>query len=494
MSGTRVRLFPQADSGFEPETVTLSVPAGAVGPGPSDADLRTVSPVGKRAPYAPPGFLPPWRGPALTPAMPDAQGQLDRIEPGTPQFLAAHLYGGVRFTLDVWEGWLGRKVRWWHADRMPVLELVPFLDWNNAQSGPGFIETGWRLDAGGERNLFALNFDVIAHEVGHAILFGEAGAPPPDQLHEAFLALHESISDLVAVLASLCFASVRQRLLADSAGDLYALNNLNRIGEISPTEQIRFAANVVHMDELEGVGLGADGEWVDPAGLGRRAHHLSAPFTGSVFACLVELFQDGLVQRGALAPDDDVRGWTREEVADAVARSGPLTAARFVRYRTAFDAALREARDTVGLAVADAILALDPVACDFDGVAGVVVQGLVRRSGPSNLLAFLGHFRRHGIEPLLAPRPIAATVWRSLPYAERMRRVREAARRRRVEAECRPPCSGNAMFAASRFGHEERAEPRPGREEVDRARPEADPKPPRDEPGRRPWRAAGKPG
>jgi len=459
MSGTRVRLFPQADAGYaEPETVTLSVGAGRVGPGPSDGTLVTVFPVGKTMRYEPPLRMPPWRGPTLSPACPDAAGHLDGIPTGTPQFYATHLYGGVRLTLDVWERYLERPVRWWHAETFPRLELVPFVDWNNAHSGPGFIETGWRASSDGVRRPFALNLDVIAHEVGHAILFSELGVPPMERITAEFLALHESFSDLVALVVSLHFASVRQLLLEESSGDLYVLNSLNRIGEIGPTEQIRLAANSTHLEDLAGLDVDAEGVWQDPLGLGRNGHHLSAPLTGAVFDCFVEVYQDRLAASGVIAPDDDLRGWSPGEILVALARRGPLTGRGYARFRNAFESALFDARDEIGQALAETILALDPERCAFGVVAGQFIGALMRHDRDRNGLAYATHFRNHGIEPLrLAASAAGRSAWLTLSYAERMRRVHRAARRRADGRHCAGCDTGDVLAARSFLLHEERS-------------------------------------
>src|SRR3954454_24112039 len=102
--GTRFRLFPSYAEGFaEPETVEISLPPGSIGAGPADPWMRAVNPVRKDEPYDPPGYLPPYRGPVHRPAQPGPDGNFDWIPVETEQFLAAHLYGTVRRTLDIWE-------------------------------------------------------------------------------------------------------------------------------------------------------------------------------------------------------------------------------------------------------------------------------------------------------------------------------------------------------------------------------------------------------
>ena len=109
------------------------------------------------------------------------------------------MYGSVRFVLDIWEGYLGRPI-WWYDPRAGFqVELIPEVDWDNAHAGVGFIETGGRVNEAGDYQPFALNFDVLAHEVGHTILFSELGLPDLETLTGDFLAYNESDSDVICL-------------------------------------------------------------------------------------------------------------------------------------------------------------------------------------------------------------------------------------------------------------------------------------------------------
>ena len=151
--GTRFRIFAQppfADAQSEPEIVIVSSPAGSLGDGPSDAMMYVVEPVGKAQPYGmnrgPLGtpfiYLPPWRGDVHAPAIPDAEGHFDHYTPGMPGFEAAHIFGCVRFTLDVWEGYIGQPLVWHFRDHADRLEISLLPEWDNAQYGYGFLEAG----------------------------------------------------------------------------------------------------------------------------------------------------------------------------------------------------------------------------------------------------------------------------------------------------------------------------------------------------------------
>ena len=129
---------------FFPSTafiIEVSSPPGSVGPGPANERMYTVAPIGKREPYGIGGspetgmYLPPWDGPIQPPASPDAAGHFDHIQPGDPGFEAAHLFGSAHFTLDVWEGFFGRKIPWHFRRDYDRLELSILPTFNNAYVG-----------------------------------------------------------------------------------------------------------------------------------------------------------------------------------------------------------------------------------------------------------------------------------------------------------------------------------------------------------------------
>ena len=401
MPGTRFRLFPEYASGYvEPEIVTLSPPAGSLGHGPSDTAMYVANPTLKTEPYTPPSLMPPWRGPQFLPASPDRAGHFDHIPLDAPEFLAAHIFGTVRRTLDVWECYLRRPVRWWHAAFLPRIELVPVVSgWANAHSGPGFIETGMMPNDTGREQLLALNFDVIGHETGHAILFSQVGVPAPDRVSGAYLAFHESFSDLIGMIAAMSFASVTRRLLAQTGGNLYAANLINRLGKLSDREQIRIADNTTVMADVAGLRLEPDGTWCDPLGEDRNQHALSEPLTGAIFDMLVDIFQDGLVRRGAIAPDDDTRGWTRDEVAASFTDLHLRSRHALACFGTRFQAAIDDARDVVGRAMAHAMLTLDPETLSFERVAARLLESAVADRQGHILAALLDDFLWRGIDP-----------------------------------------------------------------------------------------------
>jgi hypothetical protein len=366
--GTPFRLYAQSPvlEGFEePETVWVSTPRRVVGPGPSDHRMYAIQPVGKAAYGA--HDLPPWRGRVAPPVLPDRSGTFEHVATNDPAFLPVHMFGAVRRVLDVWECYLGGPVAWPFAASFRRLEMIPHVDWDNAQFGWGYMECGEGADDQGIERPFALNFDVLAHETGHGLLYSLVGMPSPNigphALTAGFRGLHESAADCVAMLAALHFESVLARVLEDTEGSLYVANELNRIGELSRTRQIRSASNALTMADVADPGL--------PAAevTGKQVHDLGLPLTGAVFDILVEFFLDRLVAAGALRAEDadGLRRAAAENAEDTAAEARCKAAYRAQPAR--FRAALAEARDMTGLRLAAAWARLDPTGQSFPAVA-----------------------------------------------------------------------------------------------------------------------------
>src|SRR5262249_32773521 len=91
---------------------------------------------------------------------------------------------------------------------------------------------------------------------------------------------HESAGDLVAIVSTLHFNSVGDHLLAHSKGNLFTPNELQRVGELSASWQIRVGFNNPRMSTI-----------------GNEPHDRSLPLTGAVFDVFVEVFQKELVRR-----------------------------------------------------------------------------------------------------------------------------------------------------------------------------------------------------
>lgn len=331
----RLRIFPQSPlAGGTPQLVTVAVRprAGLVGPGPADRRMYAIEAPEKR-PYgagARPS-MPPWGGPIVPPALPSRAGHFDHLRPGDPGFRAAHLYACARFTLDVWEKYLGRRVDWHFSRHFRRLELVAVGLWSNAHMGYGFLEAGQRQLPDGSVADLALDFDVIGHEIGHAMMMAFAGTQPSSRFTGDYEALHEAAADCASMVAALHLTPVVEGLLEETRGDLYNANRLTRFAEFSPTRQIRLANNDRTLWDF------AAG-WYDE-------HDLSQPLLAAFFDAFVEIYKEVLVVHGAIPRAlDDLAGMAMRDASwRGRVRAGFNHA--YARHPDRFHAALAEARD-----------------------------------------------------------------------------------------------------------------------------------------------------
>ncbi len=347
--GTRFLLYPQAPyvSGYDkPEPVWISTPPDRLRPGPANRRLHVRDPLLEKEPYEYP-YLPPFVGEVYPPAEAGPDGHFDHLSPGTRQFIAAHAFASVQRVLDIVESYLGHEIVWHFAGTYDSLEIIPWVEWRNAQSGYGFLELGVDRGADGEAAPFALNFDVIAHEVGHAVLFSLFGMPESGLDRGDFGAFHESNSDLISLLCFMHFDTGLDRLLRHCEGNLLMLNELNRIAELTGDRQIRLAGNSRRMSEVSG-----------------EIHDQSRPFTGAVFDTIVSGFHARLAER-ELADARLLEIDIHDVDAAQMQRLSQFTAGAFRARPYLFKTALVEARDEVALALVQAWQRLDPDRLSF---------------------------------------------------------------------------------------------------------------------------------
>ena len=414
--GTRFSLFVQPpfdDTGAAPEVVTVSSPLGSVGAGPADARMYVVEPVGKSGPYGvnrgPLGtpfiYLPPWRGPVLAPALPDELGNFDHYDPSMPGFAAAHVFGAVRFTLDVWEHYLGQPLVWHFRDHHDRLEISLLPQWDNAQFGYGFLEMGSQFENDGETLPFSLDFDVIAHEVGHAIIYSVLGVPRAGTEYPEYLGFQEAFSDCVSLIAAMHFPSVIDNVLNETCGNLYLANRLSRFSEFSPHRQIRSANNQRTMAEF---GHG----WKDE-------HELSQPLTGAIFDTIVDIFHESLVERGLISPAVEDLADVAEVQAEAQAPLQRAFERAYARHVAGFREALLDARDVIGRYLAETLWMLGPDFLDYGDVARamLVVDRAESRGAFSRIIA--RNFERRFIGRLHAGQHLRGGPVRSHSHSAR---------------------------------------------------------------------------
>jgi hypothetical protein len=215
--------------------------------------------------------------------------------------------------------------------------LIPLIDWNNAQSGYGFLEFGYgKKPSGGidSSNPYCQNFDVLAHELGHSIIFAEVGTPNSGTDTDEYGGFHESAGDLVAMISSLHFNKMLDRILENSKGNLFTTSELNRMGELSQSQQIRELFN----DELMST-------------VSKEPHDLSLPLTGAIFDIFVEVFQKELVKAGLISQDLATRSFNSPSEENDLAIQAEFTAA-YTGKEPQFKEAMLKARDYLGALLA----------------------------------------------------------------------------------------------------------------------------------------------
>jgi hypothetical protein len=374
--GTRFLLFPQVPhlSGYAtPETVWISTPPDRLRAGPEDDRMYVRDPILEKEPYEFP-VLPPFVGDVFPPAQAGPDGHFDHLDQNSRQFLAAHAFASVRRVLDIWESYLGRRVEWHFAETYERLEIIPCLEWGNAQSGYGYLELGQDRAPDGSTYPHALNFDVIAHEVGHSILFSLFGFPTFSVDAGDFAPFHEACSDLVSLLSFLHFDSGVDRLLRHCSGNLLVLNELNRIAELTGDRQIRLAGNARRQSEVSG-----------------EIHDRSRPFTGAVFDTLVDSYHGRLVEEGIA--DEMLLGVDIRELDEsALRRLSDFTASAYRARPFLFKSALTAARDDIAMALASAWPRFDPDDLTFENAALDVIGACDGRD-PALIAKFEENFR-----------------------------------------------------------------------------------------------------
>ncbi|MCT7377879.1 hypothetical protein [Chelativorans salis] len=353
--GTRFWVYPQAPllSGYEqPDRIWLPILPDEIGDGPSDTMMYVADPLFDKQPYGS-TWLPPFDGARRRPARSGPDRHFDNYDPQDRSFLAVHAYACVRFVLGVWQSYLGHPVRWFFDQTFERLEIIPLVDWENAQAGYGFLELGYSR-VGGVMHPYALNLDTIAHEVGHFISLGELGVPTAVSPDSDFFPFAEAFSDLVSLITFLHFDSAIDRLLRRTRGNLLIYNELNRFAEMSPETQIRLATNFRRMSEVT-----------------QEAHDRALPFIGAVFDSIVELYHRELVRNGCADPrllDSDLRQFSQDDW------NGfrELTEEAFRTRPHLFRSALTFARDAIGQALATSLASLDANSLRLDRAADAV--------------------------------------------------------------------------------------------------------------------------
>jgi hypothetical protein len=341
-TGTKFLLFPQPrflvrKDGTPlfptPEEVAVNVPPERIQDGPADDRMFVVDAVGK-LPYS--RFVrPPYTGPRRDPVRRGPNGHFTHLNPNSREFSAATMYATVRRVLDIWEDSFEHVIAWHFESDFERLELIPLIEWDNAQSGYGFLEFGFGrtpLNTIDHNRPYCENFDVLAHELGHSVIFSEVGVPtsPADRGID-YGGMHESAGDLVAIIASLHFDSLVDFLLEETKGNLLTINGLDRVGELDQSREIRIAFNNRRMSDV-----------------GFEPHDRSLPLTGAIFDTMVEVFQQDLVEKGLISNELRIRSTSGPGGAGDLADIQAEFERAYTGHEREFKESLLLARDYLG--------------------------------------------------------------------------------------------------------------------------------------------------
>lgn len=229
--------------------------------GPTDARITTSIP----------GTPPVARGP---------EGEFV-FEPETPEFDCAHTFAVARMVLDMYDRHNGGPVGFvWGSDRITLFPhaTLPANAVYSRESRAlafGTLRSAYSAD----RVYTCRSADVVAHEMGHAVLDGLQPGWLGNGVPQSG-ALHESFGDLTAIFLSLSQPDVAKSVLADCGGDLFAGSFLSSVAE-------EFGAGLGRSCGLRNADNGLTLRDVsdDP-------HELSQVFTGALYDALIALASD----------------------------------------------------------------------------------------------------------------------------------------------------------------------------------------------------------
>ena len=130
-------------------------------------------------------------------------------------------------------GRLGRLLRPPHSvalrGDLDRLEIALLPDYDNAQAGYGFLELGSYFPPTTSCHLPSTSTSSPTRSGISSFLGSRRARLRYDE--SEYFGFHEAAADLVALIASAHFDCVLDPLLEQTAGNLYVLNRLNRIGE-----------------------------------------------------------------------------------------------------------------------------------------------------------------------------------------------------------------------------------------------------------------------
>ena len=217
------------------------------------------------------------------------------------QFHQVNAFAVASHTLQTFERAIGREIQWRHGGPL-VIRPHAFEGANAYYDGmsPSLNFGYFRLPIRAATVWTCLSHDIVAHELGHAVL----DSFRPLFLYSAELdtpALHESVGDLLALFSALEHEALVERIFAESGGDMRRPNLLSGLAEEfgiglrgSGSAFLRSALDGPLYDEAE-----------------KEPHARSTVWTAAVYDILVELVDAVL---GTDHPDRDFEAFKQAVV------------------------------------------------------------------------------------------------------------------------------------------------------------------------------------
>jgi hypothetical protein len=262
---------------------------------------------------------------------------------GTPKFRFWVAAEALRRSADFWGTVVPSNFKWMTGARLPI-QLDEGVDLNAYYTrGGGSYKPGlsfFHATIGNQSIFSGESPDVVAHELGHAILDGLR--PQLFQTNSAeTAAFHESFGDMSALLTALQLKELRIALISESGGNILHSTRISRVAEqlgwgirqrrpdAVDTDSLRNAVNTFfYRDPIE----------LPPSApatqLSSAPHSFSRVFTGAFY----ELLAGMLRVQGAAAGEADLLRVTREAaqlLVDAVL-SAPIAPAYFSQIAAHF--------------------------------------------------------------------------------------------------------------------------------------------------------------
>jgi len=277
----------QPQFGFD-ESFVLREPG--IADGPTSARFAVVDYDGHTQTLAPPAR---WDGKANRFLDPDGK-PLDRLNAESPQFHQVNVWAILQRALDFFENpsGLGRGIPWaFEGNRLIVVPHAGIGE-NAYYDRTSKSLQFYYFDRGAERIHTCLSTDIVHHEFGHAVL---DGIRPHylEAVHPETAAFHEFLGDLTAILIALRNTPFRQRLIAETGGDLDQDSTLSGVAEqfglhVRDKPYLRSARNKLEMAKVAG---------------DQRPHYLSQVLTGAMFDILIRLSRHYVKERGRTVPE-----------------------------------------------------------------------------------------------------------------------------------------------------------------------------------------------